>query len=88
MRPLFVALVVVTLLTALDATIVATALPSIVADLGGERHMAWVLQDAMPAAVVGTATAAVTLLLLALLASLLLPDHRLSATREPLEVSS
>jgi len=42
LRLLFVALVVVTLLTALDATIVATALPSIVADLGGERQMAWI----------------------------------------------
>jgi EmrB/QacA subfamily drug resistance transporter len=42
LRLLFAALVVVTLLTAMDATIVATALPSIVADLGGERHMAWI----------------------------------------------
>ncbi|GAA0248468.1 MFS transporter [Cryptosporangium japonicum] len=39
---LFVALVVVTLLTAMDATIVATALPTIVADLGGERDLAWI----------------------------------------------
>jgi MFS family permease len=37
-----VALVVVTLLSAMDATIVATALPSIVADLGGERLIGWV----------------------------------------------
>jgi EmrB/QacA subfamily drug resistance transporter len=39
---LFVSLVVVTLLTALDATIVATALPTIVSDIGGERQIAWV----------------------------------------------
>jgi EmrB/QacA subfamily drug resistance transporter len=37
-----VALVVITLLSALDATIVATALPSIVADIGGERQIGWV----------------------------------------------
>jgi EmrB/QacA subfamily drug resistance transporter len=34
--------VVVTLLGAMDATIVATALPSIVADLGGEQQIGWV----------------------------------------------
>ena len=37
-----VGLVVITLLSAMDATIVATALPSIVADIGGERQMGWV----------------------------------------------
>jgi EmrB/QacA subfamily drug resistance transporter len=42
LRLLFVALVVITMLSALDATIVATALPSIVADLGGERQIGWV----------------------------------------------
>jgi len=42
LRLLFVALVVVTLLSALDQTIVATALPSIVADLGGQRLIGWV----------------------------------------------
>jgi EmrB/QacA subfamily drug resistance transporter len=42
LRLLFIALVVVTLLSAMDATIVATALPSIVADLGGERQIGWV----------------------------------------------
>jgi len=39
---LFVALVVITMLSALDQTIVATALPSIVADLGGQRQIGWV----------------------------------------------
>ncbi|OPG08961.1 MFS transporter [Microbispora sp. GKU 823] len=42
LRLLFVAQIVITLLTALDQTIVATALPTIVADLGGERQTAWV----------------------------------------------
>jgi EmrB/QacA subfamily drug resistance transporter len=42
LRPLFVGLVVITLLTALDQTIVATALPTIVAELGGERQIGWV----------------------------------------------
>jgi len=42
LRLLFVALVVITLLSAMDATIVATALPSIVADIGGERQIGWV----------------------------------------------
>ena len=42
LRLLFVSLVVITLLSAMDATIVATALPSIVADIGGERQIGWV----------------------------------------------
>ena len=42
-RSLFVCLVVVTLLAALDQTIVATALPAIVGDLGGLSHMSWVV---------------------------------------------
>jgi len=36
-------LVMVLLLAALDATIVATALPTIVAELGGLEHLAWVV---------------------------------------------
>jgi MFS family permease len=31
------------LLAALDSTIVATALPTIVGDLGGAQHMSWVV---------------------------------------------
>src|SRR3954462_3123009 len=39
---IFGGLMLVLLLAALDQTIVATALPTIVADLGGLRHLAWV----------------------------------------------
>lgn len=42
LRLLFAALMVITWLTALDQTIVATALPSIVADIGGQRQIGWV----------------------------------------------
>jgi EmrB/QacA subfamily drug resistance transporter len=38
----FVGLMLVTLMAALDATIVATALPTIAGDLGGLDHIAWV----------------------------------------------
>ena len=41
-RPLQVALLVVTLLTAIDQTIVATALPTIVGEIGGRAGMGWV----------------------------------------------
>ncbi|WP_185736185.1 MFS transporter [Nocardioides sp. LS1] len=41
-RSLQVSLLVVTLLTAIDQTIVATALPSIVDDVGGRAGMGWV----------------------------------------------
>jgi EmrB/QacA subfamily drug resistance transporter len=41
-RPLQAALLVVTLLTAIDQTIVATALPAIVADVGGRAGMGWI----------------------------------------------
>ena len=41
-RPLQVALLVVTLLTAIDQTIVATALPTIVDEVGGRGGMGWV----------------------------------------------
>ena len=39
---IFAALMLVLLLAALDSTIVATALPTIVGELGGLRHLAWV----------------------------------------------
>jgi EmrB/QacA subfamily drug resistance transporter len=39
---IFTGLMLVMLLAALDSTIVATALPTIVGDLGGLRHIAWV----------------------------------------------
>src|SRR3954467_11931142 len=38
----FTGLVLVMLLAALDQTIVATALPTIVTDLGGLEHISWV----------------------------------------------
>ncbi|MEA2724327.1 MAG: hypothetical protein QOH59_2098, partial [Gemmatimonadales bacterium] len=40
---IFVGLVLVLLLAALDGTIVATALPTIVGELGGLTHLAWVV---------------------------------------------
>ena len=45
------------LMAALDQTIVATALPTIVADLGGAGHMAWVVTAYLLAEAVATALA-------------------------------
>jgi len=42
-RVVFSALVLVLLLAALDQTIVSTALPTIVGDLGGIQHLSWVV---------------------------------------------
>src|SRR5438132_11125194 len=42
-RLIFLALMLVLLLAALDQTIVSTALPTIVGDLGGLNHLAWVV---------------------------------------------
>jgi EmrB/QacA subfamily drug resistance transporter len=42
-RLIFVALLLVLLLAALDQTIVSTALPTIVGDLGGIAHLSWVV---------------------------------------------
>ena len=42
LRLIFTGLMLVMLLAALDQTIVATALPTIVGDLGGLNHLAWV----------------------------------------------
>src|SRR6058998_166049 len=42
-RLIFSALLLVLLLAALDQTIVATALPTIVGDLGGIQHLSWVV---------------------------------------------
>src|SRR3954463_4307739 len=42
-RLIFVALMLVLLLASLDQTIVATALPTIVGDLGGLSHLSWVV---------------------------------------------
>src|SRR5438105_9305059 len=40
---IFSALMLVLLLAALDQTIVSTALPTIVGDLGGIQHLSWVV---------------------------------------------
>jgi MFS family permease len=42
LRVIFAGLMLVMLLAALDQTIVATALPTIVGDLGGLSHLSWV----------------------------------------------
>src|SRR5689334_8563474 len=42
-RPIFGALLLVMLLASLDQTIVSTALPTIVGDLGGLAHLSWVV---------------------------------------------
>src|SRR5213595_3272847 len=42
-RLIFSALLLVVLLASLDSTIVATALPTIVGDLGGLEHLSWVV---------------------------------------------
>src|SRR5256885_3092074 len=42
-RVIFGALMLVVLLAALDQTIVSTALPTIVGDLGGLSHLSWVV---------------------------------------------
>ena len=42
-RLIFIALMLVLLLAALDQTIVSTALPTIVGDLGGIAHLSWVV---------------------------------------------
>src|SRR5260221_6250476 len=43
LRLIFLALMLVLLLASLDQTIVATALPTIVGDLGGLSHLSWVV---------------------------------------------
>src|SRR5947208_2807846 len=43
LRPIFLALVLGMLLAALDQTIVSTALPTIVGDVGGINHLSWVV---------------------------------------------
>ena len=42
-RAIFIALMLVLLLASLDQTIVSTALPTIVGDLGGLSHLSWVV---------------------------------------------
>src|SRR5512133_3243953 len=42
-RAIFAALILAMLLAALDSTIVSTALPTIVGELGGLAHLSWVV---------------------------------------------
>lgn len=51
----FIAVVLGMLLAALDQTIVATALPTVVADLGGAGHQAWVVTSYLLASTIVTA---------------------------------
>ncbi|HZE39375.1 MAG TPA: MDR family MFS transporter [Stackebrandtia sp.] len=51
----FITIMLGMLMAALDQTIVATALPTIVADLGGAGHMAWVVTAYLLAETVSTA---------------------------------
>jgi hypothetical protein len=44
----FSGLLLVMLLAALDSTIVSTALATIVGDLGGLEHLAWVVSNISP----------------------------------------
>src|SRR5215217_3417690 len=52
--PVFVALALGMFLAALDQTIVSTALPTIVGDLGGLNHLSWVVTSYLLAATVST----------------------------------
>jgi EmrB/QacA subfamily drug resistance transporter len=51
-RLIFIALMLVLLLAALDQTIVSTALPTIVGDLGGLAHLSWVVTAYLLAATI------------------------------------
>ncbi|MCQ1986671.1 MFS transporter [Arthrobacter sp. zg-Y844] len=51
--PVFTGLVLSVLLAALDQTIVATALPTIVGDLNGLEHLSWVVTAYILAATIG-----------------------------------
>ena len=53
-RLIFAALLLVLLLASLDQTIVATALPTIVGDLGGLNHLSWVVTGYLLASTVVT----------------------------------
>src|SRR5437763_2677463 len=53
-RLIFGALMLVLLLASLDQTIVSTALPTIVGDLGGLNHLSWVVTSYLLASTVST----------------------------------
>src|SRR2546423_1851318 len=50
----FLALALVLLLAALDQTIVATALPTIVSEIGGVSHLSWIVTGYLLAATIVT----------------------------------
>jgi MFS family permease len=52
--PVFAALMLVMLIASLDQTIVSTALPTIVGDLGGASQLAWVVTAYMLASTITT----------------------------------
>jgi EmrB/QacA subfamily drug resistance transporter len=54
LRTVFIALMLGMFLAALDQTIVSTALPTIVGDLGGLNHLSWVVTSYLLAATVST----------------------------------
>ena len=54
LRLIFAALLLVLLLASLDQTIVSTALPTIVGDLGGIAHLSWVVTAYLLASTVVT----------------------------------
>ena len=53
-RVIFGALMLAVLLAALDQTIVATALPTIVAEIGGIEHLSWIVTAYLLATTIGT----------------------------------
>jgi MFS family permease len=57
MNVVFVTILLGLLLSALDQTIVSTALPTIVGDLGGAGHVSWVVTAYMLAETVSTVLA-------------------------------
>src|SRR6187549_925575 len=57
MNLVFVTILVGMLLAALDQTIVATALPTIVGDLGGAGHLSWVVSSYLLADTIATVLA-------------------------------
>ena len=57
MNLVFVTVMLGMLLSALDQTIVSTALPTIVGDLGGAGHMSWVVTAYMLAETISTVLA-------------------------------
>ena len=57
MNLVFVTILVGMLLAALDQTVVSTALPTIVADLGGAGHLSWVVSSYLLADTIATVLA-------------------------------